>query len=157
MKHTSNEASLGLRPAMGRAAKNVTGVIAVIIAGVLIFAAALWLIDLAGLGLAYVWPRHPWALGMTAAGMVGGLLALSEFIRLTLVWSGLMRKKAFELRIGLYLVGVVVLSWALCAALIWMLFHLQGNEGDMLPPLMVVSVIVSLLYPFVLLYMMRYA
>ncbi|MEI7412157.1 hypothetical protein [Pectobacterium aroidearum] len=155
MKHTSNDALPGLRPAMRRAAKNVTGVVVGSIAVVLILAAILWLIELAGQGLTYVWPRHPWALSMTAAGMVGGLLALSEFIRLTLVWSGLMRKKAYDLRIGLFFGGVVALSWALCAALIWMLFHLQGNEGDMLHPLMVVSVIVSLLYPFILLNLLK--
>ena len=78
------------------------------------------------------------------------MLVMSEFIRLTLNGAGLMRKEKYDVWIGLYFGVVMILSWALCAALFWMLFHLQGGEGNIQVPLMVVSLFVSMLYPLIL-------
>lgn len=76
-----------------------------------------WLTDHAIKGLEYVWGLRSWAVSMTTCGMVWCLVVISEFIRLTLNGTGLMRKNTYDIWIGLYFGIVVILLWALCAAL----------------------------------------
>ncbi|CAM4301320.1 MULTISPECIES: hypothetical protein [Klebsiella/Raoultella group] len=147
-KRTDDSAQL--RQAMGGSAKTILLVAAGIAGVMLILAAVFWLSDLVVMGLTTVWPRHAWVVSITACGAVWCVLVMSEFIRLTLNGAGLMRKEKYDVWIGLYFGVVMILSWALCAALFWMLFHLQGGEGNIQVPLMVVSLFVSMLYPLIL-------
>lgn len=150
MKQTDNKTSLHLRQAIGDAMKKILLVAAGLACVVFTVAVGSWLTDHAIKGLEYVWGLRSWAVSMTTCGMVWCLVVISEFIRLTLNGTGLMRKNTYDIWIGLYFGIVVILLWALCAVLFWMLFHLQGGEGDIQVPLMVVSLFVSMLYPLIL-------
>lgn len=150
MKQADNKRPLHLSRAMVDAMKKILLVAAYIVGVILTVTAGIWLTNHAGKGLEIVWPLHSWAVSMTTCGMVWCLVVISEFIRLTLNGTGLMRKSAYDIWIGLYFGVIIILLWALCAALFWMFFHLQGGGGDIQVPLMVVSLFVSMLYPLIL-------
>lgn len=155
MKKVDNEAPLRLRQAMSGAMKSISLVVAGIAGMILTIIAVIWLTNYTVDGLETVWPLHSWAVIMTACGIVWCLVLLSEFTRLTLNGAGVMQKEKYDIWTGVYFGTVVILSWALCAALFWMLFHLQGDEGGVQVPLIVISVFTSMLYPFILFRLIR--